>query len=65
MPKSIPIARPVATIATISGVAALLIAGLYGATQPAAAQQGFGNFFSYQGPPRKRVVKRRRARPPR
>ena len=60
MPKSIPIARPVATIATISGVAALLIAGLYGATQPAAAQQGFGNFFSYQGPPRKRVVKRRR-----
>ena len=60
MPKSIPIARPIATIATISGVAALLIAGLFGATQPAAAQQGFGNFFTYQGATRKRVVKRRR-----
>jgi lipoprotein-anchoring transpeptidase ErfK/SrfK len=60
VPKSIPNAPSFATIATISGVAALLIAGLYGTAQPAAAQQGFGNFFSYQGPPRKRVVKKRR-----
>ena len=50
-----------ATFAAISGVAALLIAGLFVTTQPAAAQQGFGNFFSYQGAPRKRVVKKRRA----
>ena len=60
VPNSIPTARPFANIATISGVAALLVAGLYGATQPAAAQQGYGNFFSYQGAPRKRVVKKRR-----
>ena len=60
MPNPIPTARPFATIATISGVAALLVAGLYGAAQPAAAQQGYGNFFSYQGAPRKRVVKKRR-----
>ena len=60
MPNPIPTARPFATIATISGVAALLIAGVYGAAQPAAAQQGYGNFFSYQGAPRKRVVKKRR-----
>ncbi len=40
VPNPIPTARPFATIATISGVAALLVAGLYGAAQPAAAQQG-------------------------
>jgi lipoprotein-anchoring transpeptidase ErfK/SrfK len=49
-----------ATFAAISGVVALH-AGLFATTQPAAAQQGFGNFFSYQGAPRKRVVKKRRA----
>ena len=50
-----------ATFAAISGAAALLIAGLFVTAQPAAAQQGFGNFFSYQGTPRKRVVKKRRS----
>jgi lipoprotein-anchoring transpeptidase ErfK/SrfK len=50
-----------ATFAAMSGVAALLITGLFVTARPAAAQQGFGNFFSYQGPPRKRVVRKRRA----
>ncbi len=64
MPKRDLSATPASTFATfaaISGAAALLVAGLFVTAQPAAAQQGFGNFFSYQGAPRKRVVKKRRA----
>ena len=40
-----------------------LIAGLFAATEPAAAQQGFGNFFGYQTPkrPKRRAVRRRSA----
>ena len=45
----------------VFGVAVLIAAGLTASTQPAAAQQGFGNFFSYQGPSKKRVVRKRRA----
>ena len=45
----------------VFGVAVLIAAGLIASTQPAAAQQGFGNFFSYQGPPKKRVVRKRSA----
>jgi len=53
--------RFAASTFAIFGVAALIAAGLIAGTQPAAAQQGFGNFFSYQGTPKKRVVRKRRA----
>ena len=33
----------------VFGAAVLIVAALTASTQPAAAQQGFGNFFSYQG----------------
>jgi len=52
--------RSAASTFAIFGVAVLIAAGLTATTQPAAAQQGFGNFFSYQGPPKKRVVRKRR-----
>jgi len=52
--------RIAASIFAIFGVT-VLVAGLTASTQPAAAQQGFGNFFSYQGAPKKRVVRKRRA----
>jgi lipoprotein-anchoring transpeptidase ErfK/SrfK len=45
----------------VFGVAILIVAGLTASTQPAAAQQGFGNFYTYQGGARKRVVRKRRA----
>ena len=38
-----------------------MAAGLTTSTQPAAAQQGFGNFFTYQGARKKRVVRKRHA----
>jgi lipoprotein-anchoring transpeptidase ErfK/SrfK len=47
-----------ATAAALCAVAALALTGVL-AAQPAAAQQGFGNFFTYQQPkPRKRVVRK-------
>lgn len=49
-----------AALTLVAGFAALLFAGLLTASQPAAAQQGFGNFFTYQQP-RKRVLRRKRA----
>ena len=52
--------RIAASTFTVFGVAVLIAAGLTASTQPAAAQQGFGNFFSYQGAPKKRVVRKRR-----
>ena len=45
----------------VFGATVLIVAALTASTQPAAAQQGFGNFFSYQGPSKKRVVRKRRA----
>ena len=61
MQKRIPSALPriAASTFAVFGVAVLIAAGLTASTQPAAAQQGFGNFFSYQGPPKKRVVRKR------
>jgi lipoprotein-anchoring transpeptidase ErfK/SrfK len=61
--KRIPSALPriAASTFAVFGVAVLIVAGLAASSQPAAAQQGFGNFFSYQGPPKKRVVRKRRA----
>ena len=53
--------RFAASTFAIFGVAVLVAAGLTASAQPAAAQQGFGNFFSYQGAPKKRVVRKRRA----
>jgi lipoprotein-anchoring transpeptidase ErfK/SrfK len=53
--------RIAASAFVVFGVAVLIAAGLTAGPQPAAAQQGFGNFFSYQGPPKKRVVRKRRA----
>jgi lipoprotein-anchoring transpeptidase ErfK/SrfK len=55
------IAASTFTILAVSGAAALLVSGLFASMQPAAAQQGFGNFFGYQSPRRKRVVRKRRA----
>ncbi len=46
-------------VALSAGLAALLVGGLCATSQPAAAQQGFGNFFTYQQP-RKRVVRKPR-----
>jgi lipoprotein-anchoring transpeptidase ErfK/SrfK len=55
------IAASTFAILAVSGAAALLVSGLFASMQPAAAQQGYGNFFGYQSPPRKRVVRKRRA----
>ncbi len=64
MQKRIPSAhclpRFAARTFTAFGVVVLIAMGLTASAQPAAAQQGFGNFFSYQGPPKKRVVRKRR-----
>ncbi len=48
-----------AALALVLGFAALTVAGLCAASQPAAAQQGYGNFFTYQPKQRKRVVRKR------
>lgn len=45
------------TLATL--LPAALLADIIAAAQPAMAQQGFGNFFSYQSPRPRRVAKRR------
>jgi lipoprotein-anchoring transpeptidase ErfK/SrfK len=50
-----------AALSLVVGFAALLLTGLCAASQPAAAQQGFGNFFTYQPKQRKRVVRKKRA----
>jgi lipoprotein-anchoring transpeptidase ErfK/SrfK len=44
--------------------AGMVMAGLFGAAQPAAAQQGFGNFFGYQTQPRPKRRSARRSRQP-
>ena len=41
------------------GAALAFIGGTVGTVQPAAAQQGFGNFFGYQKPPKRAVRKKR------
>ena len=65
MQKRIPSAQCLPFVAasafTVFGVAALIAAGLTASTQPAAAQQGFGNFYTYQGARKKRVVRKRQA----
>ena len=45
----------------VLGFAALTVVGLAASSMPAAAQQGFGNFFTYQPKQRKRVVRKKRA----
>lgn len=55
------IAASTFAILAVSGAAALLVSGIFASLQPAAAQQGYGNFFGYQSPPRKRVIRKRRA----
>jgi len=56
-----PLFRPLGffprTIAMIAALA--LIGGTEGKLQPVAAQQGFGNFFGYQTPPKRAVRKKR------
>ena len=65
MQKRIPSAQCLPLVAastfTVFGVAVLIAAGLTASTQPAAAQQGFGNFYTYQGARKKRVVRKRHA----
>jgi len=46
------------TVAITSAALALMV-GTAGTLQPAAAQQGFGNFFGYQKPPKRAVRKKR------
>ena len=41
------------------GAALVLMGAMAGTVQPAAAQQGFGNFFGYQNPPKRAVRKKR------
>jgi lipoprotein-anchoring transpeptidase ErfK/SrfK len=66
VPKSISstnsLCRPTSLPALLSAaaaLAALLAGGIFVTTQPASAQQGFGNFFTYQKQRPKRTAKRR------
>lgn len=69
MPTSIPSScahrRPLSLPKMITATAALsavLAAGVLVATEPAAAQQGFGNFFTYQQQRPKRAAKKKAPR---
>lgn len=57
--------RGITALAAIMVGAVLAMAGLLSSAQPAAAQQGFGNFFGYQTskPRKRRAVRRRQAEP--
>lgn len=55
-------ARRIAAGLAILVGAGFITAGLFGAAQPAAAQQGFGNFFGYQTQSSSKRRKTRRAR---
>jgi lipoprotein-anchoring transpeptidase ErfK/SrfK len=50
-----------AVLSLTLGFAALTVIGLVASSQPASAQQGFGNFFTYQPKQRKRVVRKKPA----
>jgi lipoprotein-anchoring transpeptidase ErfK/SrfK len=54
--------RSAAACAAVVFAAGIAITGLFGAAQPAAAQQGFGNYFGYQTQkrPKRRAVRRSR-----
>ena len=58
--------RSAAVCAAVVIAAGIAITGLFGATQPAAAQQGFGNYFGYQTQkrPKRRAVRRSRRSSP-
>jgi len=58
------LARRLAAGAVILIAACVFATGLLGTVQPAAAQQGFGNYFGYQTQkrPRRRAVRRRQHR---
>lgn len=49
---------------TAATLITLLAADAIGTAQPAMAQQGFGNFYTYQGPRPRRTIKRKRAEQP-
>jgi lipoprotein-anchoring transpeptidase ErfK/SrfK len=51
----------IVALSLILGFAALTVVGLVASSQPASAQQSFGNFFTYQPKQRKRVVRKKRA----
>ena len=51
----------IAVLSLALGFAALSVIGLAASSQPASAQQSFGNFFTYQPKQRKRVVRKKRA----
>jgi lipoprotein-anchoring transpeptidase ErfK/SrfK len=52
--------RRLAVVAAILIAGVLVVAGLFGAAEPAAAQQGFGNYyFGYQPQPRRRAARHR------
>ncbi len=51
----------IAVLSLALGFAALTVIGLAASSQPASAQQSFGNFFTYQPKQRKRVVRKKRA----
>jgi lipoprotein-anchoring transpeptidase ErfK/SrfK len=51
----------IAALSLALGFAALTVIGLAASSQPASAQQSFGNFFTYQPKQRKRVVRKKRA----
>jgi len=56
------LARRIVACATVLIAASIAAAGLFGAAQPAAAQQGFGNYFGYQAHKRHRRRAVRRSR---
>ncbi len=58
--QRVAFARQMAECAAVVVMAGIATAGLFGAAQPAAAQQGFGNYFGYQNHkrPKRRAVRR-------
>lgn len=57
-----PMSRVTATISAVA-LPALLLADILAVAQPAAAQQSFGNFFTYQPSHQRRYAKKRPAAP--
>lgn len=61
--QSAATARRLAACAAAAVAGAIAVTGILATAQPAAAQQGFGNFFGYQTKkhPKRRAVRRRRS----
>ena len=57
-PASLPM-----TLTAAAAISACLLADMLAAAQPAAAQQSFGNFFTYQAPRRHRPARKSQASP--